>query len=139
MKAFWIPVALLLLGVGLLLGPDTSALPTSWPDLSNWSSWFGKTSPVDRVIVIYESLNQPADQVSVMGGITSQAIRKVDKWRQWDKDLIPDSLKAALTPIVKKYGVPCICLMRKDTIFAPGKLPNSDPALSAYITKNGGF
>ena len=96
-------------------------------------------TPIDRVVVIYESLNQPVAQVSVMGGTTSQALRKASKWGQYDKDKIPEEAKAALVPVVAKDGIPCVVLFRGGSVSTSAALPATDQDLAAYLQKNGGF
>ena len=95
--------------------------------------------PIDRVVAIYESCNQPVAEASVMAGITVQAIDKAGKWRQYDKDKIPQAMKPSLDPAVASLGIPCVCLFRGGSVVASAKFPSSDAELSAYIQKNGGF
>jgi len=97
------------------------------------------SGPADRVIAVYESLNQPVSEASVLNGVTAQAIDKEGKWRQYDKDKIPEAMNSILAPVVEKYGVPCVCVIRENAVVAGCKLPSSDADLSAFIQKNGGF
>jgi hypothetical protein len=92
--------------------------------------------PFDKCIVVYESQNQPVSEVSVMGGVTANALRKADLWRQFDKDAIPDKYATVLNPVIAKQGIPCIALMKETKVLASGKLPATDADLAAF-TKRG--
>lgn len=97
------------------------------------------SGPADRVVAVYESLNQPVAEASVMGGLTVQAIDKAGKWRQYDKNEIPASEQAILLPVVAKYGIPCLALIRGGAVTASVKFPPSDAELSAFIQSHGGY
>jgi hypothetical protein len=97
------------------------------------------SGPADRVIAVYESLNQSVIEASVMSGSTVQAIDKAGKWRQYDKNKIPEAMKTILAPVVEKCGIPCVCMIQENAVIAACKFPNSDADLSVFVKKNGGF
>lgn len=128
-----------LLAIGLIVGGLAINYGDRLPDWAQVEWPWADTSPVDRVVVLYESKNQPLSEVAVMGGTTSQAIRKAGKWREYDQNKLPEASKAALSQLIEKYGVPCIALVRKDAVVASAKLPASDEELASYVKKHGGF
>ncbi len=95
--------------------------------------------PVDRVVAVYESCNQSVAEASVMAGVTVQSIDKAGKWRQYDKNEIPESMRAVLQPVVDRLGVPCLCLIRGGAAVASAKFQASDAELSAFVQSHGGF
>jgi hypothetical protein len=97
------------------------------------------TGPITLAIVVYESKNQPVAEVAVLMGKTANAARKLDKWRQYDKDKLPESRKEALAPYIAKHGVPCFVLLRDSTVVYDGKLSATDQDLDALIKQKGGF
>jgi hypothetical protein len=99
----------------------------------------GNKGPVDLVIAVYESKNQPVAEASVMAGVTVQAIDKAGKWRQYDKDQIPADKQPILNPVVAKLGIPCVAFVRKNRVDSSAKLPDSDAGLSELVRKNGGY
>jgi hypothetical protein len=131
-------ILLLIVGVGLITaggmidyGPDLSGIPgVSWL----WSS----AGKIDRVVVVYESKNQPPEELGVLLGNTARSLRKVDKWRQYDKDKLPEGWKTQLELMIAKSGVPCIGVIKGTKITAVSKMPKTDEALAAYVKKNGG-
>jgi hypothetical protein len=128
MNSKTIPVAgvlLILLGIAIHLAP--ALLPASG------------TGVIDECIVVYESNNEPAVEASLLGGNTANAMRKVHKWRQFDKDQLPPEMAPMLTPVVNKLGIPCLALVRKGKVVATAKLPKTDADLAAFIKSKGGF
>lgn len=95
--------------------------------------------PIDFVVGVYESENQPVAEVSVLEGSTANAIRKAGKWRQYDKDQIPGAYKPKFDPIIAKQGIPCLILVRGGSVVYSGKLPATNEDLAALIQKQGGY
>jgi len=117
-------LALILIGVGVQFVPE---------DL------FGPAGPLDLVVAVYESENQPVDEASVLNGQTANALRKLSKWRQFDKDALPDKLQPALSDAVAKLGVPCVVLFRSGKVAGSVALPKSDADLDALIRSKEGI
>jgi hypothetical protein len=117
-------VVLILLGIGLQFAPE---------------SFIGKPDKLDLVVAIYESDNQPVAEASLLAGQTANAARKAGKWRQFDKDKLPEKWKPALSTAVAKLGVPCLVLFRGEKAVASGRLPKTDADLAAFVESKGGF
>lgn len=124
-----------LLLLGLALGLILMGVGWRMPSIP----WVGPSAPVDRVLVLYESANQPLGEVGVMNGPTSLAVRKAGKWLQFDHDQIPEGARKALDPIVAECGVPCIILERSGRVAYSGKLPASDAELAELLARKGGY
>jgi len=128
----------LVLGIGLLLGGV--AVDRGLPSLDlPILQWFWPQQPLDLVIAVYESENQPLAEVSVLGGQTANVLRKADKWRQFDKDRLPAAWKPALDAALERTKPPCLCFVRGGKIVAAESLPKSDEALAAAIARRGGI
>ena len=126
-------VLLIVVGVTIQAG-----IPISEYAGRAWSSFYGPDRPLDLIIAVYESKNQPVGEASALCGQTANSLRKVNKWRQYDKDELPEAWKSILQPIVDKTGVPCLVFVRNGKVVAYEKGPSSDEALSAAIAKRGG-
>jgi hypothetical protein len=113
--------------------------PIALPDWAVIRWPWENNSPVDRIVCVYESLNQPMAEIGVLGGTTSQAIRKTGKWRQYDQNVLPEENRAILEGVMAKHGVPCVALIRGGKVVASEKLPKSDADLATYIQRNGGY
>lgn len=123
----------------LVLGSVQIASDNGWmPEwLNNVTP--GPTTKCDLVIAVYESDNQPPAEASLMAGITPQAMRKAGKWRQYDKDVLPEKWKAELSPVVAKLGSPCIAAVHGGKVTASAKFPKSDADISAWVQSQGGY
>lgn len=117
-------IALILLGIGLQFAPE---------------SFIGKPDKLDLVVAIYESNNQPVAEASLLAGQTANTLRRASKWRQFDKDKLPEKLKPALSPAIAMLGVPCVVLFRGGSAVASAKLPKTDADLAAFLESKGGF
>jgi len=118
-----VAIALILLGIGLQFAPENLLVTP------------GK---LDLVVAVYESDNEPVAEASLLAGQTPNALRKAGKWRQFDKDKLPEKLSAALSPVVAKLGIPCLVLFRGEKAVASARLQKTDADLAAFIAKNGG-
>lgn len=114
------------------------AIEWSMPSVS-WPWEWGTKAKLDYVVVVYESHSQPVGEASVLNGEYAGAINKVGKWRSYDKDELPNSLKDTVPPIIKKHGVPCLLCIRGGKVVASMQLPKSNDALQKAVESNGGF
>lgn len=97
------------------------------------------SGPVDRVVVLYESSVgglEGAKIAAVTGGTTSQALRKADKWRLWDKDSVPDGSKGLLADAT---SLPWVVVLHGPKATHSGPLPPTEADFAALIAKQGGI
>lgn len=95
--------------------------------------------PVDMVVGIYESSNQPVAEVSIFEGSVANAMRKAGKFRQWDKDQLPAADRADIEPILAKLGTPTLLLIKGGKIVHFEPFPKTGEALAAVVAKYGGL
>jgi len=104
-------------------------------------------SPITMAVAIYESETDDTlanyDQHQTMLGKTAQALRKVNKWRQYDKDHVPEKYLIYLSVVEKeqegKMWEPWLFLLHSDTDCGwAGPMPESDDGLKQKIKENGG-
>ena len=139
MKKFAIPLSLLLLI--LVLQGAKYGLQYAAPNI------LPPAGPITRAVVIYESelgdaLAYP-QQHEAMVGRTSQALRKKDKWRQYDKDHVPadyaDLLTKAEAGQTQKKWEKWLGLYHATSLGWSGAMPGSDTKLKERIEQNGGY
>lgn len=106
----------------------------------SWSSVVGPAGPVDHVVVVYESGDRTAEQAAVMLGGTANELRAVGKWRSWDVNEIPESVREKIQEMIEGYELPVVILFHGDWLTTdPLPLPETDGELRELIEKYGGF
>ncbi len=106
----------------------------------DWAPVVGPAGPVDHVVVVYESGDRTAEQADVMLGDTSNELRAVGKWRSWDIDEIPESVREKIQEMIGGYSLPVVILFHGDWLTTdPLPLPATDDGLRELIEKHGGF
>ena len=111
------------------------------------SSIIPPTTPITKAVVIYEStLGEGADfgVKEVLIGRAATELRKLDKWRQYDKDHVPDvyvKLKdeALSNQKTTKRVEPWLFLFHDDKVTWKGPLPANDRLLKQLIESQGGM
>ena len=103
---------------------------------------------ITRAVVIYESEITDAmaypKQHEVLVGQTSQALRQIDKWRQYDKDHVPVKYAILLQEAEKDQPTkdawePWLGIYHDDSLTWNGPVPDSNIGLEQTITSQGGY
>ena len=124
-----------LIGTGLM----REYAPLSWTD---WIGWSVQDSPITMAVVI-EEVKQADASRDTMFGVTVQALRKVDKWKQWDKDNVPTELKPLLEVAMKGQTDTArwqswLFIIHDKRVTWNGPLPKTDAELAERIQSSGG-
>ena len=141
MKSIYIPVALLLIGIGLLLGPQKIDISNDWIDYVNPMNWFDKgpatvliveetkerTSTATKEQIVVLSSPTLAKEIAATGG-TFLGI--VDKDLADRKDTSPDLLP--YLEAAKAVKLPALVFKHKNKIKAVS-LPQSEKAVMEAI------
>jgi len=127
---------LIALAIGLILGGLVGEYgPTVWRLLPV----VGPSGPIDYIVVIEETETRTPEQAAVLLGDTSRKLREANKWRMWDKDDAPNSLK----PIIEKHKdspLPYVLLFRGGEVVAgPSPLPATDAEWMPLLNQYGGI
>ena len=142
-KRFFIPIVVLLLVVLSLQGAKYGlqyAAPHILPPVAQ---------PITMAAVIYESEVDDAlahyDQHQAMMGVTARELRKVNKWRQYDKNEVPERCTDLLElarqgqPQGQKTWEPWLGLYHETELNWNGSMPENDAGLKQTIQENGGL
>ncbi len=113
----------------------------------SWSNVIPPSTPITKAIVIYEStIGQGPDFniKEVLLGKTSQELRSKDKWRQYDKDAVPEEYTSIKDETIKnqkndKYLIPWIFIFHDSKVTWKGQLPINDRLLNDLIQQQGGM
>ena len=127
---------LIALAVGLILGGLVGEYgPTVWRLLPV----VGPSGPLDYIVVIEETETRTPEQAVVLLGETARKLREANKWRMWDKDDTPDSIK----PILEKHKaskLPYVLLFcGGDVVAGPLPLPVTDAGWMPLLNQYGGI
>jgi hypothetical protein len=103
--------------------------------------------PITMAVVIYESEVGKTEQkyVEVMNGKTSQQLRAINKWRQYDRDAVPEDIKnykkiiSVLDECNGNEVIPSLFILHGSRITWNGWLPERDTDLSSVIQRQGGI
>jgi len=103
--------------------------------------WLSQIAPVpataDTVVVIEESGDRTPEQAAVLFGSTANALRTANKWRLFDDDELPETLKPVVAKITEKP--PYILMFSGDRIVAgPLPFPATEAEFAALIQQYGG-
>jgi hypothetical protein len=138
MKDIRIPLAMLLIGIGLLLGPDISTLPII-PDWVNPINWIVPRGPA-TVVIIEETKDRavlPVSQIAIMTSATFKPAVEAAGGTFlgcFDKDIVDRDKKvpADLAPYLeaaKKTTLPALVIKRGNRITAIPLPTNEKTAL----------
>lgn len=113
----------------------------------SWSNIVPPSTPVTKVVAIYESTIGEGPDFNikeVLVGKTSQLLRNKDKWRQFDKESVPEEYISLRDETLKnqkteKYITPWIFIFHDSKITWKGQIPISDKLLSELIQSQGGI
>ncbi len=102
---------------------------------------------ISKAVVIYESDVKDAiansKQHEAMVSKTSQELRKKDKWRQFDKDHVPDQynglLEKAKAGQTEDKWRPWLGIYHSEKLTLDGPMPDSDAGLKQTIDAQGGM
>jgi len=104
--------------------------------------------PITMAVAIYESERDDAiehyAQHQAMVGKISQALRGQKKWRQYDKDQVPEKYADLLKVSTSKQKTtetfePWLGIYHEDDLDWNGAMPDSDAGLKQTINENGGL
>jgi len=139
MRKFAVPLLLLLLL--LILQGAKYGLQYAAPNI------LPPVGPISKAVVIYESELDDAlaypKQHEAMVGKTSQALRKANKWRQYDKDHVPTDYAGLLAKAkagqTKEKWEPWLGLYHEKRLTWNGSMLDSDVGLKQAIDGQGGM